>query len=57
MGKIIAKKVGTREKGKLYYVDKNMNVVAANMNRKGAVKGHKTCKESKKYTPAKKKKK
>lgn len=43
-GKIVAKNVITREKGNLYFIDKDGNVRSSKMNRDGAKKGHRTCK-------------
>ena len=43
-GKIVAKEVVERKEGHLYFVDGNGNVRESKMNRRGAKKGHKTCK-------------
>lgn len=43
MGKIIARAVIKRQKGKLYYFDKNGNACEATM-KKGGTKGHRSCK-------------
>ena len=63
MGKIIKKKVVTRKKGYLYYVDGQGNVCEAKMARGGkkkkkkAVKKKTTKKKTTKRKPTKKKKK
>lgn len=43
-GKIVAKNVVERKSGYLYYIDGKGNAVETKMNRKGAKKGHKSCK-------------
>ncbi len=47
MSTIVAKKVVTRKKGYLYFIDGEGNVKEAKMNRKGGKKGRKVCSTSK----------
>jgi hypothetical protein len=53
--KILAKKLVSRKKGKLYFIDGSGNVVETDMNRKGGKKGRTVC-GTKKRKPAKRKK-
>lgn len=44
MAKVVIKKAVKREKGKLYFVAKNGDLMSATMNRRGGKRGRKSCK-------------
>lgn len=53
-GTIVKKGVVKRQKGYLYYLDREGNLRKKKMNRSGAKKGHKTCSTPKKSAAKKK---